>query len=158
MTYSPTSTYTFGQISALDALTVDAMCSLYTIELGGEGFYAAIADAVDDPRATQLLLRNAVEEAGHARRLARAIAHKLGEPFEPTDAMRTPKPARAPEVLDADFFRVLIAGEASGDEGYQKWADNEDDPEVQRLLRLNGREESLHGRRVAAVLEILGLA
>ena len=42
----------------------------------------------------------------------------------------------------------IVQGEQAGDAGYQKWADAEPDPEVARLLRLNGREETLHGERV----------
>jgi rubrerythrin len=38
---------------------------------------------------------------------------------------------------------------------YQRWADNEADPQVARLLRLNGREESIHARRVEQVMALL---
>jgi hypothetical protein len=48
-----------------------------------------------------------------------------------------------------------VQGERDGDAGYQRWADNEPDPEVARLLRLNGREETIHGERVSEVIAIL---
>jgi hypothetical protein len=43
----------------------------------------------------------------------------------------------------------------AGDAGYQGWADHEPDPQVARLLRLNGREETLHGERVTQAIAIL---
>ena len=49
----------------------------------------------------------------------------------------------------------MVQGELNGDAGYQKWADSEADPEVERLLRLNGREETIHAGRAQQVLELL---
>ena len=62
---------------------------------------------------------------------------------------------QAPPFLDADILRMIVDAEVQGDAGYQKWADNEPDPEVERILRLNGREESLHGERIAEVIAII---
>lgn len=45
--------------------------------------------------------------------------------------------------------------EVAGDAGYQRWAEHESDPDVQRLLRQNGREETLHSKRVTQAIEIL---
>jgi rubrerythrin len=53
------------------------------------------------------------------------------------------------------MFHGIVQGEMSGDAGYQAWADQETDPEVEKLLRLNGREETIHAGRVNQVLEIL---
>ncbi|HEY2332046.1 MAG TPA: ferritin-like domain-containing protein [Acidimicrobiales bacterium] len=139
-----------------DHLEVDAMKELYTTELSGEVFYNAIADRVSDERAAELLRRNGREEAGHARRLGRALTIKLGTPFEPTAEMLTLPPLGLPEPLDpVRFLRRLVQGELDGDLGYQRWADNEPDPEVERLLRLNGREESIHSARVTEAIAIL---
>jgi rubrerythrin len=49
----------------------------------------------------------------------------------------------------------MIQGEVSGDAGYQFWADNETDEEVAKLLRLNGREESIHAERLNEVIALL---
>ena len=51
----------------------------------------------------------------------------------------------------------IVVGMHSGDAGYQRWADAEPDPEVLRLLRLNGREEAIHAERVRQALAILGV-
>ena len=155
MTDTARPTYGFRQLNELDALGVDHLCSLFTIEMGGEQLYEALAARMTDDRAAELLRRNGREEAGHARRLVRAIAIKLGAEFEPSPEMRTTRPVRLPEVVDVVFFETVVQGEFDGDAGYQRWADNEPDPEVERLLRLNGREETLHGQRVQDVLEIL---
>ena len=50
---------------------------------------------------------------------------------------------------------IYHAAEKVRDAGYQRWADRETDPEVQRLLRLNGREETTHGERVREVMALL---
>jgi hypothetical protein len=63
-----------------------------------------------------------------------------------------------PETIDLSMLPFNIAGELGGDAGYQGWADNEPDPEVARLLRLNGREETLHGERVSQAIAILEAA
>jgi hypothetical protein len=60
-----------------------------------------------------------------------------------------------PDVIDAALFPVIVQAEIDGDAGYQRWADREPDPEVARLLRLNGKEETGHGERVKQVMAIL---
>ena len=59
----------------------------------------------------------------------------------------------------SNFFSAAAAlatiEQLDGDAGYQRWADREPDPEVQRLLRRNGREETVHGQRVTEVIAIL---
>ena len=60
-----------------------------------------------------------------------------------------------PDPIPLEMLPFVIQGESDGDAWYQRWADNESDPDVERLLRLNGREESLHGRRVTQVMAIL---
>ncbi len=63
-----------------------------------------------------------------------------------------------PEVVDPAMLPFIVAGEQAGDAGYQVWADNEPDEQVARLLRLNGREETLHGERVTQAIAILEAA
>ncbi|MGD9791919.1 MAG: ferritin family protein [Acidimicrobiia bacterium] len=155
MTESARVQYTYQQLNSFDQLDVDGLCSLFSLEMSGEAFYNALAERVSNEQAAQLLRRNGREEAGHARRLQRAIAIKLGTDFEPTAAMLDIAPIRVPSELSPEFLKVLIQGELDGDAGYQKWADNEPDPEVARLLRLNGREETIHGERAQEVLSLL---
>jgi hypothetical protein len=155
MTEPATTKYSFRELSELDRLDVDALRSLFTIELAGEGFYLALADQVGDPQAGVLLRRNGREEAGHARRAARAIALKLGHDFEPSPDMLVRPEVRLPDTIDPDFLPTLMQGERDGDASYQRWADQEPDPAVARLLRLNGREETNHGRRVEQAIALL---
>jgi rubrerythrin len=142
-------------IYALDQLTVDAMRSLYRLELGGESFYAALAEHFGDPEVAQLFRRNGREEAGHARRLGRAIGHKLGVDFEPTPEMLQTRPARLPDDCGIEFLHTLVEGERDGEGHYARWAANEPDAEVAKLFRLSGREESIHGDRVSRAITIL---
>jgi rubrerythrin len=146
----------FEQLGAADTLDVNLMEQLWKLECSGEASYLAMAELVDDPRAKELLVRNGREEMGHARRIARALAIKTGSDWEPSAELAEPMPVQAPPYLDAEILQMIVQAEIQGDAGYQKWADNETDPEVERLLRLNGREESLHGERIAEVIAILG--
>jgi rubrerythrin len=51
-----------------------------------------------------------------------------------------------------------VAGERNADAGYQAWADQMDDPEVAKLLRLNGREETIHSERVDQAIALMTAA
>lgn len=148
----------FSAVSALatiEQLDVDAMRLLYRVERSGEDFYEMIAARIGNPEAADLLRRNAREERGHAERMRRAIAIKLGGAFEPGPEDVARYDITLPDAIPAAMLPLIVQGELDGDVGYQRWADRESDPEVQRLLRLNGREETVHGQRVQQVMAIL---
>jgi len=145
-------------LAGLDQLDVPAMELMYKLECSGEDFYNLLADRIGNDDAAMLLRRNGKEELGHARRIARAIAIKQGSSFEPTPELQARYSVALPEVVDPAMLPFIVAGEQAGDAGYQVWADNEPDPQVARLLRLNGREETLHGERVAQAIAILEAA
>ena len=143
------------ELAALERLDVAALELLYQLECSGEDFYNTIADRVRVDDAATLLRRNAREEMGHARRVGRAIAIKQGAPFQPSPELLERLAIDLPDPIPVEMLPFVIQGESDGDAWYQRWADNETDPQVERLLRLNGREESLHGRRVTQVMAIL---
>ena len=149
----------FSAVTALGSiqeLNVDAMRLLYRIECSGEDFYNLIADRIGNDQAADLLRKNAREERGHAERVRKAIAIKLGAPsYEPTTEDCAKYAIPLPETIPAELFALIVQGEIDGDKGYQLWADRETDAEVQRLLRQNGREETVHGQRVSEVMAIL---
>jgi hypothetical protein len=142
-------------LAGLDRLDVPAMELMYKLECSGEDFYNLLADRIGNDAAAVLLRRNGKEELGHARRIARAIAIKQGHEFEPTPELQERFVVTLPETIDPAMLPFIVAGEQAGDAGYQGWADNEENPEVARLLRLNGREETLHGERVNQAIAIL---
>ena len=142
-------------LAQLDRLDVPAMELVYRLECGGEIFYDTLAARIDHEQAAELLRRNGREELGHAHRISRAIAIKLGHDYEPSGEVLDPFVIPVPEHVDPELLPVIVQAEIDGDAGYQRWADNEPDPEVARLLRLNGREETGHGERVTQVLELL---
>lgn len=144
---------TLGTIETLD---VEALRLMYRVECAGEVFYNLLADRIGHPDAAELLRRNGREERAHAERIRRVLAIKLGRPYEPTDADRAPYVMTLPETISAAFLPLIVQGELDGDAGYQRWADRESDPEAQRLLRQNGREETTHGERVREVIALLG--
>ncbi len=146
-------------LAGLDRLDVPAMELMYKLECSGEDFYNLLADRIPATRkAATLFRRNAKEELGHARRIARAIAIKQGSSFEPTPELQERYSVALPEVVDPAMLPFIVAGEQAGDAGYQVWADNEPDEHVARLLRLNGREETMHGERVTQAIAILEAA
>ena len=142
-------------VGATRVLDVDAMRLLFRVECAGEAFYNGLADRISHPGAADLLRRNGREERGHAERLRRAIGIKLGQPFEPSADDLAPYAIPLPDDISPELLSIIVTAERNGDTGYQQWADRETDPEVQRLLRLNGREETTHGERVTEVLTLL---
>ena len=85
----------------------------------------------------------------------RAIVIKLGHSYEPdaTDLERFAVPL--PDQISVEMLPLIVQGEIDADTGYQRWADNEADAEVARLLRLNGLEEKTHAERVDRVIALL---
>jgi rubrerythrin len=142
-------------LAGLEHLDVPALELLYKLECSGEDFYNLLAERIGNDQAAELLRRNGREELGHARRVSRAIAIKLGRDFEPSAELQERYAIELPATVDAALLPAIVQGEQAGDAGYQKWADAEPDPEVARLLRLNGREETLHGERVTQVMALL---
>jgi rubrerythrin len=144
-----------GQVETLDVATMEL---LIKVENSGEDFYNLLADRIGNEEAGELLRRNGREEVGHARRISRAIALKLGTDYEPSPELLERFEVPLPEVVGLELFPLIVKAELDGDAGYQRWADNEPDPEVARLLRRNGREETKHGERAQAALAILEAA
>lgn len=144
-----------ASLAGVDRLGPEEMQTIWRVEMAGELFYNLLAERIDDEEAKELLRRNAVEERGHARRIARALSIVLGREWTPTAEQEQLLDVPMPDTIDARLFAGIVQGEINGDAGYQKWADNEPDPEVARLLRLNGREETIHAGRAGRVLEIL---
>jgi rubrerythrin len=147
-----------ARLASCGELDIPAMELLYRLEISGDDFYCALAERVGNEEAGDLLRKNGREELGHARRVQRAMGIRLGADYEPTDEVRTPFVIPLPDVVSLKLFPAIVQAEIDGDAGYQRWADRETDPEVERLLRLNGREETIHGQRVSEALAILEAA
>jgi len=143
------------EVIGLEQLDVPAMELLFKLECSGEDFYNAIADRIDNMEAAELMRRNGREELGHAQRLQRAITIKVGGEYTPSAELLKRYPIPLPDTISADLLPIIVQAEIDGDAGYQRWADAEPDPEVAKLLRSNGREETVHGERVTQAIEIL---
>jgi hypothetical protein len=83
------------------------------------------------------------------------ISIKLGHEWEPTAEEAELLEVPLPETIDSRMFAAVVQGELNGDVGYQRWAEAETDEEVVRLLRLNGREETIHAGRAQQVFDLL---
>ena len=145
-------TMKLGEYAVLD---LDAMMLLHRVELSGDAFYQALADRVPNAEAAELLRRNGREETGHARRIRRAMAIKMGDDWVPPADLDVPFAVSVPDEISLELFDVIVQAELGGDAGYQAWADAESDPEIVRLLLLNGREETIHGERARSARELI---
>ncbi|MEX2256012.1 MAG: ferritin-like domain-containing protein [Acidimicrobiia bacterium] len=144
-----------ARLGAVEQLDVPSMELLYRLECSGEDFYNTLADRIGNDDAADLLRRNGREELGHANRIKRAIAIKVGADYEPSGSTLEKLPIALPETISVDLLPLVVQGELDGNAGYQKWADNEPDADVARLLRLNGREEVKHGERVTEAIALM---
>ena len=143
------------ELAGMEQLDVPALELLFQLECSGEDFYNDVADRIVSEAAAELLRRNAREEMGHARRISRAIEIKQGAAFTPSPELLERLTIALPDAIPVEMLPLIVQGENDGDASYQRWADHEPDPEVERLLRLNGREETVHGRRVVEAMAIL---
>lgn len=150
-----TTQYSFDELSRLDRLDVDHLKSLFTIELGGEGFYTRLAAGVTNPQAAALLIRNGREEASHAKRLRRAISAKLGSAFIPDESHLPAAASLAPIPFTPELVPRLMAAERDGEAIYQRWAAHETNADAARLLLLNAHDEAMHARRIERVAALL---
>jgi len=147
-----------AEVASAAHLDVETMWKVYRLERTGHEFYEGLAERIDHPEVQVLLRRNGTEELAHARRILKAICLTLGEDVEPTESQMACHSVPLPDVIDADLLELVVAGERNADAGYQAWADQMTDPEVAKLLRLNGREETIHSERVDQAISLLRAA
>lgn len=143
------------EVAAATDLDVETMWKVFRLELTGNEFYEGLAQRTDNAEVQKLLRRNGTEELAHARRILKAISITTGHEAEPTAEQMQCHPVPLPDTIDADLLALVVAGERNADAGYQAWADRAADPEVAKLLRLNGREETIHGERVDQAIALL---
>lgn len=142
-------------LAGVERLGVSELALMYRIEMAGELFYNLLAEKVNNSEAADLLRKNAVEERGHARRLARMISILNGSEWTPSPEEEVLLEVPLPDSIDAQMFAGIVKGEINGDASYQRWADAETNEEVKRLLQLNGREETIHAGRAQQVFDLL---
>ena len=143
-------------MAGLEQLDVAALRLVYRIERAGETFYNLLAERIGNAEAADLLRRNGREERAHAERIRKVLGIKLGHDYEPTAEDQAPYAIALPPTVGVDLLPLIVQGELAGDTDYHRWAEREPDPEAQRLLRQNGREETQHGERVKQVIALLG--
>jgi len=143
-------------MAGLEQLDVAALRLVYRIERAGETFYNLLAERIGNAEAADLLRRNGREERAHAERIRKVLGIKLGHDYEPTAEDQAPYAIALPPTVGVDLLPLIVQGELAGDADYHRWAEREPDPEAQRLLRQNGREETQHGERVKQVIALLG--
>ena len=158
--YSADSQAAFALLKTRKRLSLDDVKVLAILECFGEEFYFGLARQMPNEEARELLMRNGQEERAHAHRLLKATRLLGGEEFELPSAaenpfLQTPAP---PTPVTADLLAAFAQGEADGDLQYQAWADAEPNPEVAKLYRQNGLEETRHGERLKQVRALLQAA
>lgn len=96
-----------AQLAGVAKLDVPELTLMYRIEMAGELFYNKLADLVNNEEAASLLRKNAVEERGHARRLARMISIKMGEEWSPSADVEELLEVPLPDTVDPAMFAEL---------------------------------------------------
>ena len=147
-----------ARIGAADTLDLETAELLIRVENSGDVLYNELAARLDNEEAAELLRRNGREEVGHARRVMKILSLKLGTEYVPSAEVMEKFAVDLPDSVDASALPMIVEGEMQGDIGYQKWAAAETDPEVIKLLLLNGREETKHAERIKQAIEILAAA
>lgn len=149
----------FALLATRTKLSIDDLKILALLETAGEAFYFAAAKAIDNEAARALLMRNGQEERGHAHRVLKAIALLGGEPYALPDDADNPYivPLQLDGMINAELLAMIQKGEQDGDLQYQAWADAESaaNPEVAKIYRQNGSEETRHSQRLAEVAALL---
>ena len=150
----------FGAIEILKArekLAIDDIKALAMVECAGEVFYLNVAKGLTNPTAKALLTKSGNEERGHAHRLVKAIKLLGGGDFVLPEHDQNPFVASvmADFPVNVEFISMLEMGEKDGDSMYQRWADKEANPDVAKIYRQNGSEETLHSERAAQVKQLL---
>ena len=144
-----------ARIGAADTLDLETAELLIRVENSGDVLYNELAARLDNEEAAELLRRNGREEVGHARRVMKILSLKLGTEYVPSAEVMEKFTVDLPDSVDASALPMIVEGEMQGDIGYQKWAAAETDPEVIKLLLLNGREETKHAERIKQAIAIL---
>ena len=147
-----------ARIGAADTLDLETAELLIRVENSGDVLYNELAARLDNEEAAELLRRNGREEVGHARRVMKIMSLKLGTEYVPSAEVMEKFAVDLPDSVDASALPMIVEGEMQGDIGYQKWAAAETDPEIIKLLLLNGREETKHAERIKQAIEILAAA
>lgn len=144
-----------ARIGAAETLDLETAELLIRVENSGDVLYNELASRLDNEEAAELLRRNGREEVGHARRVMKILSLKLGTEYVPSAEVMEKFTVDLPDSVDASALPMIVEGEMQGDVGYQKWAAAETDPEVIKLLLLNGREETKHAERIKQAIAIL---
>lgn len=155
--YPADQTEAFALLGTKAKLSLDDMKILALLEIAGEAFYFAAANAVDNQEAKELLMRNGQEERGHAHRVLKAMS-LLGEDYSLPEDSDNPyiMPMDLTGIINADLLGIIEQNEQDGDLQYQQWADAESNEKVAKIFRQNGSEETRHGERVAQVAALIG--
>jgi hypothetical protein len=141
-----------GTVETLDVATMEL---LIKVENSGEDFYNLLADRIGNEEGGRLLRRNGREEVGHARRISRAIAIKLGTNYEPSPELL--------ERFDVPLPEVVGPSSSAHREGRPTAAATSGGPTTSPIPRSPGCcastvEETKHGERAQAALAILEAA
>lgn len=147
----------FEVLKTRQKLAIDDLKMLALLESAGEVFYLSLAKDVNNAQVKELLIKNGNEERGHAHRLLKAIKFLGGEGFTLPEHEQNPFVASVLTggPVNFDTFTMIENGEKNGDLLYQVWAAAEANPDVAKIYRQNGSEETLHSERVAQAKKLL---
>jgi rubrerythrin len=146
----------FARLNSTASPTIDDLKVMVYIEASGQSAYFDLARGAPNDEIRGLMEANGREEMAHAHRVARVIKLISGEDFAVPKAEDNcyvaPSPAR---TVDRRLLESLVGAEDNGCTLYETWASHIGHAEAEPLLRLNAREESRHGERMAQAIALL---
>jgi rubrerythrin len=142
----------FAHINAVVSPTIDDLKLMVFLEASGLTAYEELAASAPNDAVRDLLRANGREELAHAHRVAKVIKRLTGEVFPPPPAEANPYAKASGRKVDRQMLEYLVAAENNGNDLYETWASHTPDAEAAALLRQNGKEEILHGRRAAEAI------
>jgi rubrerythrin len=144
-----TSKEAFAYIGAVRSPTINDMKVMVLVEASAKGMYDDLANAASVPAVAELLCANGREELGHAYRVSKAIKVLTGEAYPVPDLADNPYYEPMQNVsLSREMLEGLATLEAAGEPLYEAWAASVGDEDAAAIFRLNGAEETGHGRRM----------
>ena len=145
----------FALINAVVSPTIDDLKVMVFLEASGLTAYEELAATAPNEAVRDLLRANGREELAHAHRVAKVIKRLSGEDFPPPPATANPYAVPSGRKVDRKLLEYLVAAENNGNDLYETWASHTADEEAAALLRQNGKEEVLHGKRASAAIALL---
>jgi rubrerythrin len=146
----------FAHLASVEKPSIDDFKIMIYLEASGKAGYGGLAQSAPNDEVRSLFEQNGAEEMGHAHRVRRVIQLLSGEDFQiPSDDENPYVTPPQPMKVTKELCAGIAEGEFGGEGLYEAWAKTVDNETAAELLRLNGKEERIHGERAQKAATLL---